>query len=34
MRMMSCCFEAVAFQIALDRIYFGVEPTNVHRLAG
>ena len=26
-------FEALAFQIALDRVYFGVEPTNVHRLA-
>jgi Uma2 family endonuclease len=27
-------FDALAFTIALDRIYFGVEPTNVHRLAG
>ena len=27
-------FEALAFTIALDSIYFGVEPTNVHRLAG
>jgi Uma2 family endonuclease len=27
-------FEAVAFRITLDRVYFGVEPTNVHRLAG
>jgi len=26
-------FEAVAFAIALDRVYFGVEFTNVHRLA-
>jgi len=26
-------FEAVAFAIALDRVYFGVELTNVHRLA-
>jgi Uma2 family endonuclease len=26
--------EAVAFRIALDRVYFGVEPTNVRRLAG
>jgi Uma2 family endonuclease len=27
-------FEAVAFRITLDRVYFGVEPTNVHRLVG
>lgn len=26
-------FDALAFTIALDRVYFGVEPTNVHRLA-
>jgi Uma2 family endonuclease len=26
--------DALAFTITLDRIYFGVEPTNVHRLAG
>jgi Uma2 family endonuclease len=25
--------DALAFTITLDRIYFGVEPTNVHRLA-
>lgn len=27
-------FDALAFTIMLDRVYFGVEPTNVHRLAG
>jgi Uma2 family endonuclease len=27
-------FDALAFTIALDSIYFGIEPTNVHRLAG
>ena len=27
-------FEAVAFRITLDRVYFGVEPTNVHRFVG
>jgi Uma2 family endonuclease len=27
-------FDALAFKIALESIYFGVEPTNVHRLAG
>jgi hypothetical protein len=26
-------FEAVRFQIDLDRVYFGVELTNVHRLS-
>jgi Uma2 family endonuclease len=26
-------FEAVGFQIDLERVYFGVEPTNVHRLS-
>ena len=27
-------FDALGFTITLDRIYFGVEPTNVHRLTG
>ena len=27
-------FDALAFTIALDSIYFRIEPTNVHRLAG
>jgi Uma2 family endonuclease len=26
-------FEAVGFQIDIERVYFGVEPTNVHRLS-
>jgi Uma2 family endonuclease len=26
--------DALAFTITLDRVYFGVEPANVHRLAG
>ncbi len=26
-------FEAVGFQIDLERVYFGVELTNVHRLS-
>jgi Uma2 family endonuclease len=26
--------DALAFTIALDGVYFGVEPTNVHRLTG
>jgi Uma2 family endonuclease len=30
----SLLFDALAFTITLDRVYFGVEPTNVHRLAG
>jgi Uma2 family endonuclease len=30
----SLLFDALAFAITLDRVYFGVEPTNVHRLAG
>jgi Uma2 family endonuclease len=30
----SLLFDALAFTFPLERIYFGVEPTNVHRLAG
>ena len=30
----SLLFDALAFTIALERVYSSVEPTNVHRLAG